>query len=414
MSAGPHPVPRALIIGGSMSGLFSALVLHRIGWDVQVFERVNVGLASRGAGIATHSELIAALDRVGINRSEKIGVAILGRRTLDKTGKIIGELPLHQIMTSWGRIFSLLADELPNARYNKGKNLQSITQTESGVLARFEDGTSEKGDLLIGADGIHSTVRRQLAPEVTPVYAGYIAWRCLVKEAKLSRDTHDKLFHWLSFCLPPGEQMLGYPVAGPYDDLRPGHRHYNFVWYRPAHESTELVRLLTEANGQRNTLSIAPNRINPEAIIEMRAAANKLLAPQFAEIVRLSARPFFQPIFDLESQRMAFGRIALLGDAAFVGRPHVGMGVTKAAEDAVALAGALLEKNHDVNQALKHFETTRMPVGAQVIARARHLGAYMQAQISSEEERRMAEAFRSPEAIMRETAVSDFLTRINN
>ena len=144
----------------------------------------------------------------------------------------------------------------------------------------------------------------------------------------------------------------------------------------------------------------------------MRAAADSLLASQFGEVVRLTEKPLFQPIYDLEMPRMAFGRIALLGDAAFVGRPHVGMGVTKAAGDAVALADALLATDHDVEQALKSFETARLPVGAAVIARARHLGAYMQAQISTEKERRMAETFRTPEAVMKETAVADFFAQV--
>jgi 2-polyprenyl-6-methoxyphenol hydroxylase-like FAD-dependent oxidoreductase len=396
-----------------MAGLFSGLLLHRIGWDVHIFERVDAELASRGAGIVTHRELIGALGRAGIDRSDEVGIEVPGRRTLDRDGKIIGQLSLRQTMTSWGRIFGLLIPVLPEDRYHKGKNLQSVTQTASGVAASFEDGTTESGNLLIGADGIHSTVRQQLAPEISPIYAGYIAWRGLVDEAKLSPEAHDALFNWLGFCLPPGEQMLGYPVAGPENDLRPGHRHYNFVWYRPADEMSELARLLTDSDGRRNELSIAPDRIHPDVVAEMRAAADSLLAPQFSEVVGLTEQPFFQPIYDLKVPRMAFGHVALLGDAAFVGRPHVGMGVTKAAGDAVALADALLETEHDVEQALKLFENARLPIGAAVIARARHLGAYMQAQISTDEERRMAETFRTPEAVMKETAVADFLAHLD-
>jgi len=149
-------------------------------------------------------------------------------------------------------------------------------------------------------------------------------------------------------------------------------------------------------------------------IAEMRAAADTLLAPQFSEVVRLTEQPFFQPIYDLEMARMAFGRIAVLGDAAFVGRPHVGMGVTKAADDAIALTEALLEVDHVVENALKRFEMARLPIGAAVIARARHLGAYMQAQISTDEERQMAETFRTPDAVMKETAVADFLAQVGD
>ena len=114
---------------------------------------------------------------------------------------------------------------------------------------------------------------------------------------------------------------------------------------------------------------------------------------------------FFQPVFDLESEQLAFGRIALLGDAAFVARPHVGMGVTKAAEDARSLV-KVLTTSDDLNTALDHYQTDRLAVGKQIVARARGLGAYMQAQISTPLERAMAEKYRSAEMVMAETAVS--------
>src|SRR5262249_26045958 len=154
--------------------------------------------------------------------------------------------------------------------------------------------------------------------DAVPLYAGYVAWRGLVAEQALSAQTHRDLFGTLSFCLPPGEQMLGYPVAGPDNDLRPGRRSYNLVWYRPAHEQDELPRLLTDRTGVPHSVSIPPPSIRPEVIDEMRAAAEALVAPQFREAVRLAAQPFLQPIYDLEAPRMAFGRVAILGDAAFV------------------------------------------------------------------------------------------------
>ena len=85
----------------------------------------------------------------------------------------------------------------------------------------------------------------------------------------------------MSFGLPPGEQFLGYPVAGPDNDLRPGHRRYNVVWYRPADEATKLQWLLTDERGVTHAISIPPPLIRREAIAEMRADAERLLAPQF-------------------------------------------------------------------------------------------------------------------------------------
>jgi len=120
--------------------------------------------------------------------------------------------------------------------------------------------------------------------------------------------------------------------------------------------------------------------------------------------VTKAKQPLFQPIFDLEVPRMAFGRIALLGDAAFVARPHCGMGVTKAAGDAMALTAALTGEA-DVQRALAEYSRVRTQVGAAIVQHARHLGAYMQAQLRNETDRVMAERYRTPEAVMRETAV---------
>ncbi|MCQ1856075.1 FAD binding domain-containing protein [Neorhizobium galegae] len=162
----------------------------------------------------------------------------------------------------------------------------------------------------------------------------------------------------------------------------------------------------TDVDGVTHALSIPPNRIRPAVIDDMRSAAQDLLSPQFAEVVAKTAQPFIQAIQDLETPRMSIGgRIALLGDAAFVARPHVGMGVTKAAADAFALAEAV-EAQPDVASALGEFERQRLAYGQAVIRRARHLGAYMQAQILTDEERAMAERHRHPDAIMSETAVS--------
>jgi 2-polyprenyl-6-methoxyphenol hydroxylase-like FAD-dependent oxidoreductase len=130
-----------------------------------------------------------------------------------------------------------------------------------------------------------------------------------------------------------------------------------------------------------------------------------VLAPQFAEVVEKTENLFFQPIFDLESSSLAFGRVALLGDAAFVARPHCGMGVTKAAGDAMALAKALGD-SPDVAQALQAYERPRVEFGKFIVGHARALGAYMQAQLRTPQEQAMAERYRSVEAVMRETAVS--------
>jgi 2-polyprenyl-6-methoxyphenol hydroxylase-like FAD-dependent oxidoreductase len=163
--------------------------------------------------------------------------------------------------------------------------------------------------------------------------------------------------------------------------------------------------MVTDASGKVWLDGIPPPLIRPEVLDSARRAARQVLAPQFAEVVEKTENLFFQPIFDLESSRLAFGRVALLGDAAFVARPHCGMGVTKAASDALALERAL-QAGGGVAAALQRYSDERTPVGAAVVRHARHLGAYMQAQLRDESERRMAERYRTPEAVMRETAIS--------
>jgi 2-polyprenyl-6-methoxyphenol hydroxylase-like FAD-dependent oxidoreductase len=399
---------RALVIGGSMSGLLAALVLARRGWDVQVFERVETELAGRGAGIVAQPQLRDAFRDIGIDSAVELGVAVEFRRSYGIDGRLMSEIRCPQILTSWDRIYRLLRDAFPSARYHRGKTLAEVTMHPRSVSAQFADGETAEGDLLIGADGLRSTVRAQFLPEAVPLYAGYVAWRALIPEAALSPATHRDLFGYLAFCHPPGEQMLGYPVAGPDNDLRPGHRAYNLVWYRPADEDTELPRLLTDAAGTTHAISIPPPLIHPEVIAEMRRAAERLLAPQFREIVRLAVQPFIQPIYDVAAAKMAFGRVVILGDAAFVARPHVAIGVAKAADDALALASSL-EQCGDVERGLARFEALRLGVGHRVIERARHLGAYLQSRARNAEERLRAEQHRAPAAVLAETAVLDFL-----
>ena len=201
--------------------------------------------------------------------------------------------------------------------------------------------------------------------------------------------------------------MLGYPVSGPNNDMRPGHRRYNLVWYRPA-DTSQLERLLTDEAGTTHAVSIPPPLISHAVIAEMRDAAESTLAPQFRDLMRLVGRPMLQAIYDLESPHMAFGRVAIIGDASFVARPHVGAGVAKAACDALTLARAL-GRTDDVAAALKEMEATQLPFGHRIIARARELGACLQPCHVNAAEREHAARFRTPEATLRETATLEFL-----
>jgi 2-polyprenyl-6-methoxyphenol hydroxylase-like FAD-dependent oxidoreductase len=391
-----------------MSGLFAAILLTRAGWHAEVYERADRELSGRGAGIVTHAAMRAVLQAAGCDPTHDLGIAVAGRKTLDRSGQIIGRQACPQTLTSWDRVFRMLRGEFPADRYHLGKELRRIGQSAAGAVAHFADGSRVEADLIVGADGFRSAARAQILPHIKPLYAGYVAWRGLVPESALSPTTHADLFDALVFCLPPGEQCLSYPVAGPDNDLRGGHRRCNFIWYRPADELTELARMLTDPAGHVHALGIPPPLVAPAIIAELRAAARALLPPQLEEVVRLTARPFLQPIYDVESSRMAVGRVALVGDAAFLARPHVAAGVTKAAEDAMALAAAL-QSNEAVDLALARFEAARIGINQQIMQRGRDLGSYLQLRLASAEEARKAALHGTPEAVMAEIAVLDFL-----
>jgi 2-polyprenyl-6-methoxyphenol hydroxylase-like FAD-dependent oxidoreductase len=400
------PGGRAIVIGGSLAGLFAGLLLRRH-FAVDIYERADAGLAGRGAGIATHAMLWEALDAAGIAWRDGLGVAVETRRFFERDGRMSLEYPYRQIVTSWDRLYNMLRDAFPAAHYHSGKELVAVEERAGSVVARFADGSVAEGDVLIGADGLRSKVRARFLREVIPVYVGYAAWRALVPEETIPPALHAAVFAHMAFCLPPGEQMLGYPVAGPANDLRPGRRRYNLVWYRPADDAA-LRRLMTDDAGTHYPLGIPPPAICRSVIASMREAADTVLAPQFRDLIRLVDRPMLQAIYDIESPRMAFGRVALIGDAAFVARPHVGVGVAKAAQDALALTRAL-DGAPDIVTALKRMEATQQPFGGRVIARARELGACLQPRHVTAVERENAARFRVPQATLRETATLEFL-----
>ena len=221
---------RAIICGGSIGGLFAATALLKAGWHVDIYERTKVELSGRGAGIVTHDKLNNALSAVGADLTD-LGVQVHDRVAFHKDGGRVATLPYPQIVTSWDRIHQMLQRLVPEGAYHLGKHITGYTQTTDDVTALFSDGTARTADLLIGADGFRSAIRGQMLPDIKPQYAGYVVWRALAHERDLPSDVHNAIFPNFAFFTPSQSQIIGYPIAGPNNDLSEGNRRYNFVWY---------------------------------------------------------------------------------------------------------------------------------------------------------------------------------------
>ncbi len=396
-------IARAIVVGGSLGGLFAANLLRDLGWEVDVFERVPDDLAARGAGIGTHEELLSVLGKLGIAMDERLGAEVGDRVCLDRAGNIVHRVPWGHIMSGWANVYRPLKDRFRSERYHFAKAFQRFKDDGRGVAVRFEDGSEARADLLIGADGLRSAVRAQLFPGLEPGYAGYVAWRALVDENVLPAELRRRLGNTYWFGLPPGEMIVAYPV--PARDGAPGHRDWNIVWYRPILGDEALRDMCTDAEGRHHGPAIPPPLVRPEVTAALKRDGHALLAPLIAELLERS-QPFFQAIFDVESPRLAVGPVALVGDAAFVARPHVGMGVTKAALDALCLCLSIQKTPENLESALARYDRLRGEFGRRCVARARRLGAYIEARARPERDWTPEQLDQRPERLMREVAAS--------
>jgi 2-polyprenyl-6-methoxyphenol hydroxylase-like FAD-dependent oxidoreductase len=402
----PRRNRRAVIIGGSMSGLFSAAFLRQISWDVDVYERSRVELVGRGAGITGHPELLDALTTSGAG-TEQLGVEVPKRVALDRDGRITDERPLRQILTSWDRLQRLLRATIDPARYHLGRSFERVEQDERGVRVQFADGGVEQADILVGGDGIRSSVRGQMAPELQPIYAGYYIWRGAPNEADLDQETLRTIYPLFTFYLPKHQQVIGYPIAGFDDDLRPGKRRYNFIWYRVA-DAARLREMNVDENGVQHDYSVPPPLIRKDLIADLYKDAREILPPALLDCLMKIKEPFITPIYDFTAPQIVFGRVAMVGDAAANARPHMGFGMAKAATDAQALAKHL-DAHDDTDAALKAYNAERQPIGNHIVMHGRKLGTHLGVNLKTEEDRRMHDLLQDDGAMLDWIAVPNFL-----
>jgi len=397
---------RAVIIGGSMSGLFTAAFLRQIGWDVDVYERSSVELVGRGAGITGHPELLDALEASGAGTKD-LGVEVPKRVAIDRDGRVTDERPLRQILTSWDRLQRLLRDTIDEAHYHLGWSFERVDQDERGVRVQFSGGRIEHADILVGGDGIRSSVRAQMAPDVQPIYSGYYIWRGAPNEADLAPGTRNSIYPLFSFYLPEHQQVITYPIAGFDNDLRPGKRRFNFIWYRVA-DAAKLHEMNVDENGMQHEYSVPPPLIRKDLIAGMYKDAREILPPALLDALMKIKQPFITPIYDFTAPAIVYGRVAMVGDAAANARPHMGFGMAKAGTDAQALAKALREHN-DIEDALKAYNAERQPIGNTIVMHGRKLGTHLGVNLKTEEDRRMHDLLQDDGAMLDWIAVPHFL-----
>ena len=378
----PNESKQAIIIGGSLGGLFAGNMLRTAGWSADIYERSEHDLDSRGGGIVLQPDVVEVFRRSGVDiQHMDLGVPSRLRTTWRKDGSVQQQGLAPQTQTSWSLIHNTMKEVFGEQHYHRGKQLVKINENPDTerITAIFEDGTSATGDLLIGADGNGSTVRQLLWPMDEPTYAGYLAWRGLVPENEVPEEAIGLIgnFDFANHhTANGGSHILGYLVPGEGNDTRTDHRYYNWVWYRTADDET-LTDIMTDTEGRARGFSIPEGKLRDEWAAWVLKDADEFLPPNFRAMVKATQHPFAQAIRDLTVDTMVKGRVILLGDAAFIPRPHTAASTSKAAFNAILLADALTKYPDDLVAALEAWEPQQLMLGRQLYRQGTSTGNHL-------------------------------------
>ncbi|UCF74648.1 MAG: NAD(P)-binding protein [Betaproteobacteria bacterium] len=375
MSSKPGSKPlRVAVVGGSMGGLTTALLLRDLGHEVDVFERATGELTGFGAGIVAHEVSTRYFVQRTPDWLAQTTVHVPSHRMLDGSGALLWDYPVAYRFVSWGGLYRALLGAFGRERYHQGAALVGFDQDAAGVDLRFASGRESRYDLLVLADGLLSTGRQRLFPGVEPVYSGYVAWRGTVAEGDIPARILQQLDDTITYVLVPNSHILVYPIPGNDNRVDRGHRSWNFVWYRNVAKGAALEELLTDRDGYPHSASLRPGRVQDRYVHELKEHASAALPQDVAAIVNATEQPFIQAVMDVESPELAVGRVCILGDAAFVARPHAAAGTAKAAENAWTLAAAIATVEDDLPDALQRWSAHQTALGSSLVARSRHMG----------------------------------------
>jgi 2,6-dihydroxypyridine 3-monooxygenase len=368
---------RAVVIGGSIGGLTAALLLRDLGFDVEVYERATQALTSRGGGIVLQPETLRWFTERSARRPEEVSTSSEVMRCLGPDNGVVYEESITWRYSSWSTIQQALLGDFGTQNYHLGQSMCGLEQDGSSVEVRFASGHRTSADLVLCADGISSTARRRLT-QSRLTYSGYVGWRGTVLESEVSTETFRLLHDSLTYCVADHTHIVSYPIPGPDSDARIGQRWLNYVWYRNVPEGAQLDELMTDRRGTPCSVSVQAGQVQDRFIGKLREEAAEILPPAAAELVARTRDPYIQQVVDVRVPNMAFGRIALIGDAAFAARPHAAAGTAKAAADAWALASALENADGDVPTALTKWEPAQLRLGHALIDRVTEMGTRSQ------------------------------------
>jgi len=360
-------------MGGSLGGLTAALVLRDAGCDVDVYERSEAPLKDRGAGIVLHPATIRYLVDNSIRTISEIGVPAQCLRYLSQDG-VASESPCQFRFTSYYALYRDLIGCFDPARYHLGSEIVGFDPTGRTVEVTLTHGDTMRCDLLVCADGVRSSARARLAPDVSPRYAGYVGWRGAVADSELSPETFGVLEDAITYCVIPNSHLLSYPIPAAEGEGGARADAMNWVWYRNVAAGDDLAQLLTDRTGVRRSMSVPPGFVQRHHLAELARTASEVLPEPLAELITRTPDSFVQAVFDIDVPRMAFGRICLIGDAAFALRPHIAAGTAKAAEDAWRLGEAMAGATGDVESALREWEPCQLALGRSALRRTREAG----------------------------------------
>ncbi|GAB6987707.1 FAD binding domain-containing protein [Nocardioides pyridinolyticus] len=369
---------RALVVGGSFAGLTAALLLREQGFDVSVFERTPSYLVGRGGGIVLQPDTVRWIEERPHDFSvEDVSIGSWCTRYIGPGNAVVHEEPAAWRFSSWTRMYRVLLDDFGTENYHLGEFAVGVSQDDDEAEVRFLSGRAERAELVVFADGISSVGRRRLQPRVQPRYAGYIGWRGTVLEREVSVETADLIDGATAYSVIDNSHICMYAIPAVDGGLARGDRQLNYVWYRNVPEGPALDEMVTDLRGFTAPVSVHPGQVQQRYVDQMRAEASELLPPAAGELVKRTEQPYIQVVLDIAVRNMAFGRMALIGDAAFAARPHAAAGTAKAAADAWSLAEALAAES-DIPSALAAWEPDRLTLGNDLISRVSQMGARSQ------------------------------------